>query len=131
VNLILNILWFVFGGFITGLAWLFGALLLAITIVGLPWSLAAARIGIFAFAPFGKRIVERRELTGRDDLGSGCLGLLLNVLWFALGAWHIALAHVVVGAALCLTIIGIPFGFQHFKLALIAMAPVGKAVVAA
>jgi len=131
VNLILNVLWFVFGGFITGLSWLLGALLLAITIAGLPWARAAGRIGLFAFAPFGRRIVDRREITGRDDLGSGGLGVLLNIVWFVLGGWHIALAHVLVGGTLCLTIIGIPFGYQHFKLALIALAPVGKSVVRA
>jgi uncharacterized membrane protein YccF (DUF307 family) len=129
VTLLLNILWFIFGGFITGFLWLLGAVLLAITIVGLPWAGAAVRIGVFAFAPFGKRIVERRDITGREDLGSGCLGLGLNVLWILLGGWHIALAHLVIGAGLCLTIIGIPFGIQHFKLAMIALAPVGKAVV--
>lgn len=131
MTLLLNILWFIFGGFVTGLLWLLGALLLAITIVGLPWAGAAARIAVFAFAPFGKRVVERRQITGREDLGSGDMGLLLNILWIVLGGWHIALGHLVVGAGLCLTLIGIPFGLQHFKLAMIALAPVGKAVVAA
>ena len=131
MTLLLNILWFIFGGFITGCLWLLGALLLAITIVGIPWAGAAARIGVFAFAPFGKRIVERRDITGREDLGSGCLGVGLNVLWIVLGGWHIALGHLLVGVALCVTIIGIPFGIQHFKLAVIALAPIGKAVVPA
>jgi uncharacterized membrane protein YccF (DUF307 family) len=129
VTLVLNILWFIFGGFVTGLAWLLGGLLLAITIVGLPWTLAAWRIGMFAFAPFGRHVVDRQLVTGRPDAGTGTLGLVLNILWLVLGAWHIALAHVVIGAALCLTIIGIPFAIQHFKLALIALAPVGKTVV--
>jgi len=131
VTLLLNILWFIFGGFVGGLAWMLGAVILAITIVGLPWSAAAFRIGVFAFAPFGSRIVDRRLYTGRDDLGTGGLGLLLNVLWFLFAGWYIALAHVAVGVAQCVTIIGIPFGFQHFKLALIALAPVGKSVVPA
>jgi len=129
VTLLLNILWFIFGGFVGGLAWMLGALILAITIVGLPWSAAAFRIGVFAFAPFGSRVVDRRLYTGRDDLGTGGLGLLLNVLWFLFAGWYIALAHVAVGVAQCVTIIGIPFGFQHFKLALIALAPIGKSVV--
>ena len=131
MTLLLNILWFIFGGFVGGLAWMLGAVILAITIVGLPWSVAAFRIGVFAFAPFGSRVVDRRLYTGRDDLGTGGLGLLLNVVWFLFAGWYIALAHVVVGAAQCVTIIGIPFGFQHFKLALIALAPVGKSVVPA
>jgi uncharacterized membrane protein YccF (DUF307 family) len=131
VTLLLNILWFIFGGFVGGLAWMLGAVILAFTIVGLPWSAAAFRIGVFAFAPFGSRVVDRRLYTGRDDLGTGGLGLVLNVVWFLFAGWYIALAHVVVGAAQCVTIIGIPFGFQHFKLALIALAPVGKSVVPA
>ena len=131
MTLLLNILWFIFGGFVGGLAWMLGAVILAITIVGLPWSAAAFRIGVFAFAPFGSRVVDRRLYTGRDDLGTGGLGLLLNVLWFLFAGWYIALAHVAVGVAQCVTIIGIPFGFQHFKLALIALAPVGKSVVPA
>jgi uncharacterized membrane protein YccF (DUF307 family) len=131
VTLLLNILWFIFGGFIGGLAWMLGALILAITIVGLPWSAAAFRIGVFAFAPFGSRVVDRRLYTGRDDLGTGGVGLVLNIVWLVFAGWYIALAHVAVGVAQCCTIIGIPFGFQHFKLALIALAPVGKSVVPA
>jgi uncharacterized membrane protein YccF (DUF307 family) len=131
VTLLLNILWFIFGGFVGGLAWMLGAVILAVTIVGLPWSAAAFRIGVFAFAPFGSRVVDRRLYTGRDDLGTGGMGLVLNVVWFVFAGWYIALAHVAVGVAQCLTVIGIPFGFQHFKLALIALAPVGKSVVPA
>ena len=131
MTLLLNILWFIFGGFVGGLAWMLGAVILAITIVGLPWSAAAFRIGVFAFAPFGSRVVDRRLYTGQDDLGTGGLGLVLNVVWFLFAGWYIALAHVAVGVAQCVTIIGIPFGFQHFKLALIALAPIGKSVVPA
>lgn len=131
MTLLLNILWFVFGGFITGLAWLLGGFLLALTIVGLPWTGAAWRIAGFAFAPFGRRIEDRRFVTGREDLGTGDMGLVLNILWIVLGGWHIALAHIVVGVSLCLTIIGIPFALQHFKLAVLALAPVGKTVVRA
>ena len=131
MTLLLNILWFIFGGVAAGLAWMFGGLILAVTIVGLPWTAAAFRIGVFSFAPFGSRIVERWEVTGRDDLGTGPLGFLLNVIWFLFAGWYIALAHVVMGAVLCVTIIGIPFGIQHFKLAIIALAPVGKSVVPA
>lgn len=128
---VLNILWFVLGGFVGGLAWLLGSVVLAVTIVGLPWAAAAFRIGLFAFAPFGSRVVERRLVAGHDDLGTGRLGAVLNIVWFLFAGWYVALAHVLVGAAQCLTVIGIPFGVQHFKLALIALAPVGKSVVAA
>jgi uncharacterized membrane protein YccF (DUF307 family) len=129
--LLLNILWFILGGVSSGLAWFLGGLILAVTIVGLPWAGAAFRIGLFAFAPFGSRVVDRRLVTGREDLGTGDLGLILNVLWFVFAGWYIALAHVLIGAAQCVTLIGIPFGLQHFKLAIIALAPVGKTVVPA
>jgi len=128
VTLLLNILWFIFGGFAAGAAWLVGAFILAITIVGLPWAAAAFRIGIFAFAPFGRHVVPREYLTGQPDLGTGCLGFLLNVIWFVFAGWYIALAHVLIGLAQALTLIGIPFAIQHFKLAVIALAPVGKTV---
>ena len=131
MTLLLNILWFVLGGFISGIAWLVGAALLAITIVGLPWAGAALRIAMFAFAPFGRRVAERRTVTGLRDLGTGEFGVVLNVIWFILAGWWIALHHVVIGAAQAVTIIGIPFAFQHFKLATIALAPVGRTVVPA
>jgi uncharacterized membrane protein YccF (DUF307 family) len=127
--LILNILWFIFGGFISGLAWLLAAVLLAITIVGLPWSMAAFRIAGFSFAPFGRHVVARRRLTGRGDLGTGSLGFLMNVVWVLLAGWWLALHHVVIAVAQMVTIIGIPFGLQHLKLALISFAPVGLDVV--
>ena len=129
MSLLLNILWFILGGFVAGLAWLLGGLILALTIVGLPWTAAAWRIGVFSFAPFGKRVADRRDINGRDDLGTGCLGLVLNVVWFLVAGWYIALAHVLIGVAQFITIIGIPFALQHFKLAVIALAPVGKTVV--
>jgi uncharacterized membrane protein YccF (DUF307 family) len=131
MSLILNILWFIFGGWIAGLTWLFAGVLLAITIVGLPWAQAAFRIGIFSFMPFGKQVVPRRALTGRDDMGTGPMGFLLNVVWFVLGGWYIALAHLVIGVVQLILIITIPFGLQHLKLAAIALAPIGKEVIEA
>ena len=129
MTLILNVLWFIFGGWIAGLTWLLAGVLLAITIVGLPWAQAAFRIGLFSFMPFGKEVVSRRAVTGREDLGTGPLGLLLNIVWFLLGGWYIALAHLVIGVIQLIFIITIPFGLQHFKLAAIALAPIGKEVI--
>ncbi len=129
MTLILNILWFIFGGFLAGMAWLLAGLLLAVTIVGLPWAGAAFRIAGFSFAPFGRQVVFRQELTGYDDTGTGTLGTVLNIIWIILGGWYIALAHLMVGIGLCCTLIGIPFGIQHFKLAIIAFAPIGREVV--
>jgi uncharacterized membrane protein YccF (DUF307 family) len=131
MSLVLNILWFIFGGFIAGLTWILGAVLLAITIVGLPWSVAAFRIGMFSFAPFGRQAVDRAWADGRPSLGSNPLDLLLNIVWLVLAGWYIALAHLMLGAALFVTILGIPFAFQHFKLAVLALAPVGKTIVPA
>jgi len=127
--LILNILWFIFGGFISGLAWLLATFLLAITIVGLPWSAAAFRIALFSFAPFGRHVAPRQVAYGRHDLGTGPVGFVGNVIWVLLAGWWLALHHVVLGVALMVTIIGIPFGLQHLKLALISFAPIGQTVV--
>ena len=129
IRLLLNILWFIFGGFISGCLWLLGGLLLAITIVGLPYAGAAWRIAGFAFWPFGKEIVPRDLVTGREDLGTGPLGCVLNVIWFVLGGWYIALAHLVAAAAEAVTIIGIPFAIKDLQLAVVALAPIGRTVV--
>ena len=129
IRLILNILWFILGGWISGLLWLLGGLLLAITIVGLPYTGAAWRIAGFAFWPFGKEIVSREIVTGQSDLGTGPLGFLLNIVWFLLGGWYIALSHLVAAFFEAITIIGIPFAIKDLQLAFIALAPIGKVVV--
>lgn len=129
IRLLLNILWFIFGGFISGCLWLLGGLLLAITVVGLPYTAAAWRIAGFAFWPFGKEIVPRDLVTGREDLGTGPLGCVLNVIWFILGGWYIALAHLVAAVAEAVTIIGIPFAIKDLQLAIVAIAPIGRTVV--
>jgi len=128
MSLILNILWFIFGGWISGLAWLLAALILAVTIVGLPWSAAAVRIALFSFAPFGRHVVPRTALGG-DDLGTGPVGCALNIVWVVLAGWWLALHHVIIALVQMITIIGIPFGLQHLKLAQISFAPVGLTVV--
>jgi len=129
IRLILNILWFVFGGWISGLLWLLGGALLAITIVGLPYTGAAWRIAGFAFWPFGKEIVSREIVNGKGDLGTGPLGFVLNIIWFILGGWYIALSHLMIAFAEAITIIGIPFAIKDFQLAIIALAPIGREVV--
>ena len=82
IRLILNLLWFFLGGFASGLAWLFGGLLLAFTVVGLPWAFSAWRIASYSFWPFGREIVWRDP--NPADLGAGCLGVGLNVIWLVL-----------------------------------------------
>ena len=128
MTLLLNLIWFLLGGFAAGVGWLFSAVILALTIVGLPWAQAAIRIGLFTFFPFGRQVVDRRAL-GREDLGTGAVGCLLNVIWFVAAGWWLALAHVVLGVLLLIPLITIPFALQHFKLAGIALAPIGKEVI--
>src|ERR1700689_4349640 len=115
--LILNLLWLVCGGFIAALAWLFAAVLFALSIVGLPWARAAGNIALFTLWPFGQTAIARDELTGRGDLGTSPLGSLGNLLWLVLVGWWLALGHLVAAVPLALSIIGIPFAWQHLKLA--------------
>ena len=131
MSLLGNLLWFIFGGALMGLGWWLAGLLCAITIVGIPWAKACIVIGQFAFWPFGKEAVSREVVRGTGDIGTGPLGLLGNVLWFVVvGVW-LAIGHLLSALACFITIIGIPFGLQHLKLAAIAFAPIGKTIVAA
>lgn len=124
-----NFLWFVLGGVFMGLAWWLVGLLAFLSIVGIPWGKACFVIGSFTFFPFGKEAISRKELNNRDDIGTGALGLLGNIVWFVLaGAW-LAIGHVISAFFCFITIIGIPFGIQHLKLAGIALAPIGKTIV--
>ena len=129
IKLILNILWFVLNGWAFGLLWLFYALLAAITIVGLPWARSCFNIGIYSFWPLGRMPVNREFVTGRDDLGTGVLGTIGNVIWFIFAGLWLAIGHITFGIAYCITIIGIPFGYIHFKLARASLWPVGMAIV--
>ena len=121
---LLNVLWFICGGFFSWLAWVFSGVLLAITVVGLPWSYAAFRISNFAAFPFGKVLVDARSVGEQIIPGTG----IANVLWFVFAGLWLAIAHVCAGVALCLTLIGIPFGLAHFRLAGVSLAPLGKRV---
>jgi uncharacterized membrane protein YccF (DUF307 family) len=129
VSALLNILWVVLGGLLMALGWWLAGLVCAITIVGLPWARSCFVIGAFALWPFGQEAISRRDLTGRHDLGTGALGLIGNVVWFLVAGWWLAIGHLTSALACFITIIGIPFGIQHIKLALIALAPVGMTVV--
>ena len=129
LRLLLNIAWVIFGGVWMAAAWLVAGVVLAITVVGLPWARAAFNIALYTLLPFGRQVVPRDEYTGRDDLGTGPLGFLGNVIWFVLAGWWLAIGHLVVAAGLALTIIGLPFAWAHLKLAGIALWPIGKMVV--
>lgn len=121
-NLLGNIIWLLFGGFIAALGYFFGGLVLCITIIGVPFGVQCFKIGLFVLRPFGLRATSTQS-------SSGCLSILLNIIWIVCGGFATALAHLTFGAFLCLTIIGIPFGLQHFKLIEISLMPFGKKIV--
>jgi len=124
-----NFLWFILGGVIMGLCWWLAGLLAFVTIIGIPWGKACFVIGQFTFFPFGKEAISRKELSNRDDIGTGGLGLLGNIIWFILAGLWLAIGHLISAIACAITIIGIPFALQHLKLAGIALAPIGKTIV--
>lgn len=116
MSLLGNIIWLIFGGFIAVLGYLLGGLVLCLTIIGIPFGVASFQLAGAVFAPFGKEI-------SRTPTGSGILAMIFNVIWILIFGWGIALAHIAGGIALCITIIGIPFGIQHFKLIPVALLP--------
>jgi uncharacterized membrane protein YccF (DUF307 family) len=127
---ILNALWNVPGlGFVAAFFWVLAGLLMAITIIGLPWAKACFTLANYTLAPFGRELVSRYDATGLQSLGTGGLGLLANVIWFLLAGWWLIMLHVAAACVSAITIIGIPFAWAHLKIAAAAMAPVGKIVV--
>jgi uncharacterized membrane protein YccF (DUF307 family) len=129
VRLVLNILWILTGGLWMAAAWVIAGVLLALTIIGLPWARAALNIAGYTLLPFGYRVVRRDEYPGRNDLGTGPLGFLGNLIWLVLAGWWLALGHLVIAATLAITIIGIPFAWAHLKLAGLALWPIGKMII--
>ena len=123
IRLILNILWFIFGGWISGLLWLVGGAILALTIVGLPWTFAAWRIASYSFWPFGREVVWQDQ-----NPVSGGVSVILNVIWFVFAGWYIALSHLIVAVFEFISIIGIPFALKDLELAKLALAPVGRTI---
>lgn len=124
-----NIIWFLFGGVIMGLAWWFFGILAFISIIGIPWGRACFVMGNFSFFPFGKEAIDREELTTNRDIGTGTFGIIGNILWFFFAGIWLAIGHITSAIACFITIIGIPFSIQHLKLAAIALFPIGKTVV--
>jgi uncharacterized membrane protein YccF (DUF307 family) len=121
MRLILNVIWFVFAGVWMAIGYAIAALIMFILIITIPFGLVALRIGIFALWPFGKTVVRR------PDAGAG--SAIGNVLWFLLAGWWLIIGHVVTGALLCLTIIGIPLGLANFKLIPVTFRPFGRTIV--
>lgn len=119
MSMIGNIIWLAFGGIIGAAAWFLAGILLSITIIGLPFGLQCFKIAGFVLWPFGRDV----------EIGNfGACGLILNLLWILLFGWELACFHAVVGAVFCVTIIGIPFGIQHFKLAMLGLVPFGARI---
>ena len=129
MRFLLNLLWIVLGGFWMALAWVLAAVIMAITIIGLPWTRAAFNIALYTLLPFGQTAVSRAAFTGQEDLGTGPLGALGNLVWLVLAGWWLALGHLVTAVLLALTIIGLPFAWAHLKLAGLALWPIGKMIV--
>jgi len=131
LSLLLNIAWILCGGLWMALGWLVAAVIMVITIVGIPWAKAAFNIALYTLLPFGQKAVSRAEYSGQEDVGTGPLGVLGNIIWLILAGWWLALGHVIVAVLLAVTIIGIPFAWAHLKLAGIALWPIGKMIVPA
>ncbi len=129
MSLLGNILWFIMGGIFTGLTWWFFGLLAFVSIIGIPFGRACFVIGSFAFFPFGKVAISRETLTGKEDIGTSAFGFVGNVLWFILAGLWIAIAHLISAAACAITIIGIPFAWQHVKIAALTLSPIGQTIV--
>jgi uncharacterized membrane protein YccF (DUF307 family) len=125
MRLLGNLIWLLFGGLVTAIGWWVAGLVAAITIIGIPFAIAAFRIGTFTLWPFGREVVDR---PGRDEARK-LVGLLGNIVWIVLGGIWLALAHLFFALLLAITIIGIPFALQHLKLAQLSLTPYGKMIV--
>ena len=116
-----NVLWFVFGGFWSFLGYTWGALVMCLTIVGIPFGIQSWKIGVASLAPFGKEIKTHKHTDGP-------VNIVLNILWILLCGWPLALAHLSLALVMAITIVGIPFAMQHLKLLPICLAPFGRSL---
>lgn len=121
MKIIGNIIWLIFGGLMVAIEYFISSIILCLTIVGIPFGLQTIKLGLLALWPFGSQIVHKEN-------AHGCLSIFMNILWFFVGGVWIFLTHVACGVVFCITIIGIPFGLQHFKLAGLALTPFGHDV---
>lgn len=122
MNLFGNIIWLIFGGLMAALGYFLGGIVLCITVIGVPWGLQCFKLAGLVLWPFGKTVVS-------DSDNMGCLNIFFNLIWILCGGLYTAIVHIVMGAILCLTIIGIPWGKQHFKLVEISLMPFGKRII--
>jgi len=116
-----NIIWLIFGGFAVAIEYFVSSIALMLTIIGIPFGLQTIKLGVLALWPFGSRVV-------RTEMAGGCLSTVMNIIWFFIGGIWIFLTHMLFGVLLFITIIGIPWAQQHFKLAHIALTPFGREI---
>ena len=122
MNLLGNIIWLIFGGFLTGMGYIIGGLLVCLTIVGIPFGMQSMKLGVATLAPFGRDIITK------NDAG-GTLETIFNILWAIFFGWDIAVAHLVHALILAITIVGLPFAKQHIKLIPLALFPFGRELI--
>jgi uncharacterized membrane protein YccF (DUF307 family) len=122
MNLFGNIIWLIFGGLFAALGYFIGGILLCLTIIGIPWGIQCFKLAELVLWPFGKNVVS-------DSSSAGCLAVLFNIIWILCGGLYTAFIHIIMGIILFMTIIGIPWGKQHFKLVEISLMPFGKRIV--
>jgi len=122
MNLIGNLIWLIFGGFFAALGYFMGGLVLCVTIIGMPWGLQCFKMAGLVLWPFGKKVIS-------DSSQTGCLSIFFNLIWIVCGGLYTAFVHLIMGFILCITVIGIPWGKQHFKLLEISLMPFGKRVI--
>jgi len=124
MNLLGNIVWLLFGGLLAALGYLFGGIILCITIIGIPWGMQCFKLAGLVLWPFGKKVIS-------DSNDTGCLSILFNIIWIISGGFYTAVVHIFMGILLFITIVGIPWARQHFKLVEISLMPFGKRIVPA
>ncbi|MCY4413305.1 MAG: YccF domain-containing protein [Caldilineaceae bacterium] len=117
-----NVIWLIFGGLIAALGYILGGLLLCLTVIGIPFGMQSMKIGFATLAPFGKEVVEMKE-------ANSTLRILFNLVWLILFGWEIALAHLLSALILTITVLGIPFAKQHFKLIPLSLFPFGRSLI--
>ena len=122
MKLLGNIIWLLFGGIVIAIEYLVSSIVLIVTIIGIPFGLQTLKLATLALWPFGAEIHTNKN-------SSGCLSVLMNIIWILIGGIWISLSHLLFGVFLCITIIGIPFGIQHFKMAGLALTPFAKEIV--
>ncbi len=121
MKLLGNLIWILFGGFLIALLYFIVGLVMCVTIIGIPFGVQLFKLGAFALWPFGHELVYRQT-------EPGCVSSVMNLIWVLLGWWEISLLHLVFGILFCITIIGIPFGVQHFKMAVNSLFPFGREI---